>query len=409
MRDIYIFNITSRSIRYGIGTYIRQLIRCIKHNNMRAHYVLISDEVKEFEVKERAGVRYFNIPLPIHRGNSMHALAKTEESLVYLLQEYIVDDENNIFHFNIMRQESLITRMRKQYKGKFILTVHYTDWSFELLGDRKKLMQIIHKQSNQINFRESFVAKSFEKDKRVLNEHVDRVVAIAQHSYDDITGMYGVDPKKVTLINNALPDKCKYKRDRNEMRTRYRIAPDENVVIFAGRLDEVKGIQILIHAFGLFLNRFPNSRLIIAGEGDYQPLFSSATNNWSKITFTGYIDQKTLYDLYTIADIGVVPSLHEEFGYVAIEMMMHRLPVVVNATTGLAEIIDHEVNGLHVTLKRGKHNIAYSAKVLTEALVRLTELPQLRANMGKMARKKYLACYSTPLFNEKMSLLYKTL
>lgn len=409
MRNIYIFNMTSRSIRYGIGTYIRQLIRCAEYTDMKVHYVLISDEVKEFEIKESAGVRCFSIPLPLHHGNSMHALAKTEESLAYLLREYIVDDENNIFHFNIMRQESLITRMRKQYKGKFILTVHYTDWSFELLGDRKKLLQILRKKSNQMNFRESFIAKSFEKDKRVLNEHVDRIVAIAQHSYDDITGIYGTNPKKVALINNALPDKCKYKRDRNEIRSRYRITPEENVVIFAGRLDEVKGIQILIQAFGIFLNRFSNSRLIVAGEGDYQPLFSLAASIWSKVTFTGYINQKVLYDLYTIADIGVVPSLHEEFGYVAIEMMMHRLPVIVNATTGLAEIVDHEVNGLHVTLKRGKHNLGYSAKVLAEALVRLTESPQLRADMGKKARKKYLVRYSTPLFNEKMSLLYKTL
>lgn len=53
--------------------------------------------------------------------------------------------------------------------------------------------------------------------------------------------------------------------------------------------------------------------------------------------FTGYVNQRTLSDLYSVADIGVVPSLHEEFGYVAIEMMMHRLPVIVNATTGLAE------------------------------------------------------------------------
>lgn len=41
---------------------------------------------------------------------------------------------------------------------------------------------------------------------------------------------------------------------------------------------------------------------------------------------------------------------------------MHALPVIVNATTGLAEIVDHEVNGLHVVLKRGKKNLLQSAK-----------------------------------------------
>lgn len=187
------------------------------------------------------------------------------------------------------------------------------------------------------------------------------------------------------------------------------MAPDENVVVFAGRLDEVKGIAILIRAFRMLLERYPNSRLIIAGEGDYQMLFSQAFKDWSKVTFTGYIDQKTLYDFYSIADMGVVPSLHEEFGYVAVEMMMHALPVIVNATTGLAEIVDHEVNGLHVVLKRGKKNLLQSAKKLASALVRLSESPRLRTDMGNKAREKYLSYYEIRHFNERMRSLYRTL
>lgn len=45
MRNIYIFNMTSRSIRYGIGTYIRQLIRSARYAGLKVHYVLISDEI----------------------------------------------------------------------------------------------------------------------------------------------------------------------------------------------------------------------------------------------------------------------------------------------------------------------------------------------------------------------------
>lgn len=407
MRNIYIFNMTSRSIHYGIGTYIRQLIRSARYARLKVHYVLISDEIKEFEVREKDGVYHLNIPLtPSHLPNY---LVKTEESVAYLLREYIVDDENNIFHFNIMRQETLIGRMKKQYRGTFILTVHYTEWSFELLGDRKKLRQILNKRDDQQTFRDSYVLTSFFRDKKVLNEHADRVIAIARHSYDDIIGIYGTNPEKVTLINNALPDKYKSGRKRNELRSRYRIAPDENVVVFAGRLDEVKGIAILVRAFRMLLERYPNSRLIIAGEGDYQMLFSHAFKDWSKVTFTGYIDQKILYDFYSIADMGVVPSLHEEFGYVAVEMMMHALPVIVNATTGLAEIVDHEVNGLHVVLKRGKKNLLQSAKKLASALVRLSESPRLRTDMGNKAREKYLSYYEIRHFNERMRSLYRTL
>ena len=104
-----------------------------------------------------------------------------------------------------------------------------------------------------------------------------------------------------------------------------------------------------------------------------------------------------------------MPSLHEEFGYVAIEMMMHRLPVIVNATTGLAEIVDHETNGLHVFLKRGKHNLRYSAGELAKGMIRLSFNPDLRAELGRNARKKYLSRYAIRHFNEKMKSLYQTL
>lgn len=410
MKNIYIFNITSRSIRYGIGTYIQHLIRCAQHAGFMVHYILISDEIKELEIIKKKSIWQFKVPLN-HYGNTMNALTKTEQSLTYLLKEYITDNKNNIFHFNITRQDALISRIKKQFNGKFVITLHYTDWSFELLGDKKELKRILHTSPQKMNAKENFIYKSFIRDQQVLNEYADHIIAIAKHSYMDITKMYNVPPDKVTLINNALPDKYKHlsEQERNELRTQYKISPTENIIIFAGRLDEVKGIAILIRAFRILLERHPNSRLIIAGEGDYQILFPLAFKDWSKVTFTGYIKQKTLYELYSIADIGVVPSLHEEFGYVAIEMMMHRLPVIVNATTGLAEIIDHEKNGLHVMLKRGKQNLLKSAKELSSALVRLSESPQLRIHLGKNARKKYLSHYAIRLFNQRMKSLYQTL
>ena len=53
-----------------------------------------------------------------------------------------------------------------------------------------------------------------------------------------------------------------------------------------------------------------------------------ATDCWTKIAFTGRLDKKQLYEFYSMADMGVVCSLHEEFGFVAIAMMMHALPVI---------------------------------------------------------------------------------
>ena len=98
MRNIYIFNMTSRSIHYGIGTYIRQLIRSARYARLKVHYVLISDEIKEFEVREKDGVCHLNIPLtPSHLPNY---LVKTEESVAY--SESILSTTRTIYFISIL-------------------------------------------------------------------------------------------------------------------------------------------------------------------------------------------------------------------------------------------------------------------------------------------------------------------
>ena len=59
-----------------------------------------------------------------------------------------------------------------------------------------------------------------------------------------------------------------------------------------------------------------------------------------------------LYRLYAIADIGVVPSFHEEFGYVALEMLMSGLPVIANKTSGLRDLLGNERFGLYFEIDK---------------------------------------------------------
>ena len=57
------------------------------------------------------------------------------------------------------------------------------------------------------------------------------------------------------------------------------------------------------------------------------------------------MSKKHLYELYAIVDVGIVPSVYEEFGYVAGEMMLNKLPIIVSETSGLKEIVKHRKYG----------------------------------------------------------------
>ena len=110
---------------------------------------------------------------------------------------------------------------------------------------------------------------------------------------------------------------------------------------------------------------------------------------------TGYVDKKTLYELFYISDIGIVPSLYEEFGLVAIEMMMMELPVIVGNNSGLEEIVDYGKSGIVLPLKQSYNEVEKNCKViestLRNTLSNITELNELK----KKSSKRYTDLYKS--------------
>ena len=152
----------------------------------------------------------------------------------------------------------------------------------------------------------------------------------------------------------------------------------------------------------------PEAHLIIAGSGNYDTCLREAKTVCTKITFTGLLEKDELYELYRIADIGVVPSLFEPFGYVATEMMIHALPLVVTATSGLNEVVDHTC-GLKISLTELPDNTEIDTVLLAQKILYLLLHPTEAKEMGENGRKRYLANYSAEIFRRNMIHLYSSL
>jgi len=168
-----------------------------------------------------------------------------------------------------------------------------------------------------------------------------------------------------------------------------------------------KNDSLSIDAFKLAIEVHPNLRLFVAGNGPQQKeLMMRASPIWSKISFTGFIDRKELYKLFSVADIGVLTSLHEEFGFVAVEMMMHRLPMIVNDSTGLAELIDDGVNGLKFKIIQGETNRKVSVRCIADKIIRLIDDAVLMQRLGRNARRKYLKKYESSRFRRGVDAVY---
>lgn len=409
MKNLYIISTTSRGANYGVGTYIKQLEEALINTSFKINIInLYSYDQAEPCVEEVDGVRYFKICSPREGVGNAKDSIRYYRNVYCFLKTYIDEGDETIFHFHFMQAGELARLLKKNIKCKIVLTVHYMDWSFELLGDVNQLKKIIE---TPVDKRESAIKKSFENEKFFIDEYVDHVISIAEHSHETLLSIYGIAPSKVTRISNGLKDKgvVRSKNNRSKIKNEFKFSENEFVLIFAGRLDEVKGLSYLLKAFSLVLSQNDNVRLVIAGDGAFRKCFEDSCPCWSKISYTGFVTKENLYKLYSISDLGVVPSLHEEFGYVAIEMMMNGLPILVNNTTGLSEIVTDGVNGACISIENDADHLDRSIKMLSDKILQLIDDEALRKKYSKNGRRSFRAKYDQGLFKNRILELYESI
>lgn len=409
-RKIYIFNRKSKAAAYGVGTYIDNLIKILKTSKWEFELIYIYAEGEEITIAEMDGYRQISIPYPTTESENDDEYYR--RNLVYILKEFIPEDKHTeyIFHLNYMGDYTLIRYLKKTYKCRIVTVIHYTDWSFSLFGDYGRLKKIYTQALKQLSTMDKAIVRSVKNDVKMAKK-VDRVVCVAKHTLDTYSGLTGFPVEKAEIINNALEDSYKplSEKEKQRLRDKYFIANGEKIIVFAGRLDEVKGVHFLIEAYKKILVKHADTRLFIAGEGDFSELLKNSANYWSKISFTGRLDKQKLYELYNMADIGVVCSLHEEFGYVAIEMMMHAIALVVTKTGGLDEIVEDGISGLKVPVRIRKEKRQIDVKILTEKIAFLLANPESAKIFGENGRKRFLKKYQLTLFKEKILNLYQTI
>lgn len=410
-RKVYIVVYRSRATAYGIGTSQANLTECLKQTGIRFGIIELDALTDEISIDFNDGYEYISIPSPRSNGSNTSNTSKYySRNVAYALRELITDnsDAGLIFHINFMTDATLVKYLKKLFRCKVVLTVHYTNWSFALLGDDRRLTEIMSKDNRRLNSFEKGIKKGLSEDIKMAQK-CDRVVYIAEHSAKSMSKYMKANPH--VIINNGLKDQYKKlsPKKKDLIRAKYFISPETKVIVFAGRLDEVKGVKYLIRAFRKILFDHPDTLLMIAGDGDFSSLLKEAEDIWSKIVFTGKIDKKKLYELYRIADIGVVSSLHEEFGNVVVEMMMHKLPVIVGDTGGPSEIVEEGLSGLKVPVVKRKGQRCIDVKCLASRIDLLLKDSDFAAKLGEDARKRFLEKYELSVFGEKMTTLYNNL
>ena len=160
-------------------------------------------------------------------------------------------------------------------------------------------------------------------------------------------------------------------------------------VLFVGRLENRKGIDILLSAIPKIIRKNSTIRFKIIGSDPMNLKESYKSNELFNdyVQFLGNVSSSVLEDKFKECDIFVAPSRYESFGIVFIEAMKFSKPVVGTNIGGIPDIILNNKNGYLIEPE--------SVEALVNAVLKLAESVELRKVMGKEGRKRVVDLFST--------------
>jgi D-inositol-3-phosphate glycosyltransferase len=233
-----------------------------------------------------------------------------------------------------------------------------------------------------------------EGDYRIRGEHdvlqfADRIIAATPAEMAQLQWLYQAEVRKVVIIPPGVDLSRFYPIPPDEAKEFIGVAPCEQVLLFVGRIEPLKGIDTLIEAIAIMRQRNVFVCLsVIGGDSDISQEDSGSEmtrlqalreryNLQDLIAFLGKRAQDTLPYYYSAAKAVVVPSHYESFGMVALEAMACGTPVVASQVGGLAFLVQDGVTGFTVPVDE--------PQALAERLTTLTTNADLRDQMGKQA------------------------
>jgi len=218
---------------------------------------------------------------------------------------------------------------------------------------------------------------------RELAATADAIISACAHEHDLLARYYDADPARMVSIPCGIDTDLFRPRDREESRRALGIEQDRPVLLWVGRLEKLKGVDILIDAVAQLED--PEVLLLVVGgehghelRGELEEQ-ARAAGLAGSVRFTGAVPHEDLPDWYSAADVCVVPSYYESFGLVAVEAMACGTPVVASRVGGLTATVEDGRTGYLVPW--------HCPEPFAERIELLLRNEPLRRSMGEAASR----------------------
>ncbi|HLX82633.1 MAG TPA: glycosyltransferase family 1 protein [Terriglobales bacterium] len=306
-----------RMTEFGVGTYIRNVVRVLARLDRESKYFLIGSPAKVAECG----------PLP----PNFRAvdLAGRDDTL----------KGNLAFRAIVQRLECDVVHIPHLFwipRGlgcPYVLTVH-------------DLLEHMYGSRNASSLRRNL---HFYMTRRVLRRAA-RVIAVSQFTKSEIEKLLDLPDAQIEVVHNAIDERFLHGHatdsDRELIAQRYLV--NYPFILYAGAIRPHKNVVRIIEAFSALKNElqkehlYPDLKLIIIGDdlSSHPRLRRTVVRGCvqNDVRFLGFVPIEVLRIFYDVAKIFVFPSLYEGFGLPPLEAMAHGTPVVTSNTSSLPEV-----------------------------------------------------------------------
>lgn len=336
----------------GMNVYVRDAARELGRQGVQVDVFTRSQDDCQPRIKHDLGNggRVIHIPAgpekPIPVADISRYLDEFTQGVVQFAQA-----EGN--HYDIIHSHywlsGLVAEQLQAIWGRQVPIVHM----FHTLGHMKNRIAL--------NEQERAPQARIDGEKQVIRA-ANRIIAATPAELAQLNWLYGARMDKVVIIPPGVDLERFHPIPKAEAKAQLGIPHNHRIILFAGRIEPLKGIDTLLQAMALIQKRQPaaldNLCVAIIG-GD--PWADDPDDEMARlqalrrelgihdlVTFLGSKDQDSLPNYYAAAEMVVMPSHYESFGLVALEAMAMGTPVIASEVGGLAFVVRDGETGFHV-------------------------------------------------------------
>jgi glycosyltransferase involved in cell wall biosynthesis len=307
-----------RMTEFGVGTYIRNVVRTLGRLDHETNYFLIGPPAKVEEIGALPP-NFHTIPL-LAPERSLQGYREFRTALKQLDCDLV--HIPNLFS------------VPRTLPCPYVMTVH-------------DMLEHMARAREQSGFWRSIY---FQTTKRVL-AGAARIFAVSNFTRNEIEKLFEIPSERIEVVYNAIDERFLHghasEADRDLIARRYQVTYP--FLLYAGRISPHKNVVRMIEAFSALkteLERdqaYPDLKLIIIGDdlsGNpdlRRTVVRSGVQN--DVRFLGFIPIEVLRIFYDEAKVFVFPSLYEGFGLPPLEAMAHGTPVVTSNVSSLPEVV----------------------------------------------------------------------